>query len=444
MHKTALLWRTVFAISSLVLVYAAWRYLHHLPLLPTVCRPDRDSTDDPTPSPLIIQKDPNTVYDPSSKDGDQSWSQYRAIKEVESTLLFYSPSKHPLVVAKDISYGRYYAQRDAQGWNLAYTNLSFEFAEQSFRTQVKMADLSVFLCLGIQSQDRHCLRPSIFQTLSRVQKYNQIFGIRDILWRKDGFCYTMREALFAYKGDKSFVFPCWVLPRDRSSLEKEMNKTLSSWIVKPSGQGEGHGIFVVNYFDEIRRRHLVIDNFVVQPLLANPYLVEGKKFDFRTYVLVTSVLPLRAYIYKEGLVRFASSKYNPNATKGGSERQYLTNTSVGKKYVHLSNLTWTFQKLKDYFTGEGIDSEDVFDRINDAIVRTLLAAEYRLQRKYFLSLDGYDCHSCFQLLGVDVILDSSLHPYVIEVGKGSAIPWINAMPASDPQHAYYITGTSRI
>lgn len=407
MRKTALLWRAVFAISSSVLVWAVWRFLQPPPLaLSTVCRPNGD----PTPSPRL-QKG-------HSNHGDQSWSQYRAIKEVESTLLFYSPLKHPLVVAKDISYGRYYAQRDAQGWNLAYTNMSFEFTEQSFRTQVKMADLSVFLCLGIQSQDRHCLRPSIFQTLSKVQKYNQIYGIRDILWRKDGFCYTMREALFAYKGDKSFVFPCWVLPRDRSSLEKEMNKSLSSWIVKPGGQGEGHGIFVVNYFDEIRRRHLVIDNFVVQPLLTNPYLVEGKKFDFRTYVLVTSVLPLRAYIYREGLVRFASSKYNPNATKGGSERQYLTNTSIGKKYVHLSNLTWTFQKLKDYFTGKGIDSEDVFDRINDAIVRTLLAAEYRFQRKYFLSLDGYDCHSCFQLLGVDVILDSSLYPYVIEVGKG--------------------------
>jgi hypothetical protein len=227
----------------------------------------------------------------------------------------------------------------------------------------------------------------------------------------------VREALASYKGDKSFTFPCWVLPKDRSSLEKEMNKTFSSWIVKPSGQGEGHGIFIVNTFNEILSRHLVLDNFVVQPLLTNPYLVKGKKFDFRTYVLVTSMLPLRAYIYKEGLVRFAAGKYNPNATRGGSEEQYLTNTSVGKKYAHLSNLTWTFQGLKEHFTSKGIDGEEVFDRINEAIVRTLLAAEYRFHRSFLLNLGGYDCHSCFQLLGVDVILDLALHPYVIEVSS---------------------------
>lgn len=349
----------------------------------------------------------------------------KLIQEAEWNLLFHSFVNPPLVVAKDISYGRYYAQRDIQGWHLAYTNMSFEFMETSFRTQVNTSSLSVFLCLGIQSQDRHCLRPSSFQTLSRIQKYNQIHGIRDILWRKDGFCYTMREALASFKGEKSFTFPCWVLPRDRMSLEREMNKSVSleremnksvsSWIVKPNGQGEGHGIFVVNSYKEILNQHSTTDNLVVQPLLKDPYLVEGRKFDFRTYVLVTSMLPLRAYIYKEGLVRFAASKYDQKAAKGGSEKQYLTNTSVGKKYAHLSNLTWTFQKLKEYFVKRGVDGEEVFDKINDAIVRTLLAAEYRFQRNSFLNLGGYDCYNCFQLLGVDVILDSSLHPYVIEV-----------------------------
>ena len=423
-------WRVLFVLSTLVTMLTLLFTLQDLftltHLLTAVCESQNYIINNSTTASKQIISKRLTSNSASKSHSSQTVIDHELLEsriqtkllEIESTLHFHHPPQSkPLVVAKDVSYGRYYAQRDLQGWTLSFQNLSFEVVERSVRMPVKLAELSVFLCLGIQSQDKHCIKPNSFRLLTHAQKYNQIHGLRDILWRKDSFCYTMREVLGSYKGKKTFIFPCWVLPKDNEKLEERMIKEKRDWIVKPCGQGEGHGIFVVNNFTEISSRPQNPDGFVVQPLLNDPYLVNGKKFDLRTYVLVTSITPLRAYIYKEGLVRFASSKYDKNATRGGKEQQFLTNTSVGKKYTHLSNLTWTYQKLKEYLNQAGIDSDLLFESMNDAIVRTLLAAEFRFLRDFMVNLGGYDCQSCFQLLGVDVIFDSQLNPIVIEVSS---------------------------
>lgn len=62
--------------------------------------------------------------------------------------------------------------------------------------------------------------------------------------------------------------------------------------------------------------------------IHNPLLIHGYKFDIRLYVLLTSVDPLRIYIYNEGLVRFASEPYSEQKN---NIYAHLTNYSINKK-----------------------------------------------------------------------------------------------------------------
>lgn len=65
-------------------------------------------------------------------------------------------------------------------------------------------------------------------------------------------------------------------------------------------------------------------SYIIQKYLERPLLVHKRKFDIRTFTLVSSINGnLMAYFYEDGYIRTSSKEFN------------LKN--VNNKYVHLTN-----------------------------------------------------------------------------------------------------------
>ena len=125
---------------------------------------------------------------------------------------------------------------------------------------------------------------------------------------------------------------------------------------------------------------------VVCQYLSSPHLIDGFKYDLRVYVVVTCFDPLKIFMLKEGLVRFATQKYSNNPKHIDKTFVHLTNYSVNKRatdYVKAdvgqqdddNACKWNFMQLAKWMEANGIDYSHVFSRIKDVVIKTLIAHE---------------------------------------------------------------------
>lgn len=99
----------------------------------------------------------------------------------------------------------------------------------------------------------------------------------------------------------------YVFPEDykRFLNDRETNNYKDMFILKPTNSSCGRGIKVIGKKDPVSKR----SGYLVSKYLAKPHLLRGFKYDLRIYVVVTCYEPLKAYIFKEGLVRLATVPY---------------------------------------------------------------------------------------------------------------------------------------
>ncbi|KAK7115814.1 uncharacterized protein [Littorina saxatilis] len=254
--------------------------------------------------------------------------------------------------------------------------------------------------------------------MKKYQKINHFPGMNEIC-RKDLLARNLNRMMKMFPKEYNIFPKTWCLPADYGDFQaytrQKKNKT---YILKPESGCQGRGIWITKNPKDIKPH----EHMICQVYTNKPFLIDGFKFDFRIYTLVTSCDPLRIFVFKDGLARFATNKYcEPTHNNTENVFMHLTNYAINKNSEDFvrddeAGSKRRISTINRYLQGKGIDVDKMWTDIDDTIIKTLISAHSVLKHNYRTCFPNHVRGSaCFEILGFDVLLDRKLRPYVIEV-----------------------------
>ncbi|XP_068161743.1 tubulin polyglutamylase ttll6 isoform X2 [Antennarius striatus] len=254
--------------------------------------------------------------------------------------------------------------------------------------------------------------------MKRYQKINHFPGMSEIC-RKDSLARNMNRMLKLFPKDYNIFPRTWCLPADYSDFQAYTRaKKGKTYICKPDTGCQGKGIFITKSSRDIQPG----EHMICQVYISRPLVIDGYKFDLRIYVLVTSCDPFSIFMFKEGLARFCTTKYNqPTHSNLDDVCMHLTNYSINKNSKNFVRDEDTGSKrklstLNKLLESMSCNTEKMWNEIEDMIVKTLISAHPILKHNYHTCFPNHTTGSaCFEILGFDVLLDYRLRPWVLEV-----------------------------
>lgn len=176
------------------------------------------------------------------------------------------------------------------------------------------------------------------------------------------------------------------------------------------------------------------ESSIVQEFMSKPLLIDGKPLDIGLYAALTSVAPLRAYIFEaETLIRFTGKPYLNQEGK--------FNASHTSSYVIDDNYTpiWNMPSLKPHYVDSNMnmkqafavylrqhhnkDAQIIWDKAEQTIKQVFKAKEPKIVRgcHNFQLAQNYNSTSVegsmnqfFELMRFDFIIDEDLNIFLME------------------------------
>ena len=248
-----------------------------------------------------------------------------------------------------------------------------------------------------------------FHEWDRFRKKQEIsLAVRD-------YCRAEGPKAFPYHPDS------YVMPQDAEAFRDAAAAGRGGpiWIVKPTSLFGGQGMRLVEGFEAVP----CDEGTVVQDYVANPLLVGGRKAHVRLYLMITSIAPLRAYFWRQGIVRLAPEAYRP--APGWLDRPgiHITNTALHKDHPELrlsqdpqaddAGNVWSLSGYIRHIVAAGGDEALVWQRLTDLVHGFLKVIAH--SGLFARQAEGVPARSYPpKFLGMDVLLDAELRPWLLE------------------------------
>ena len=268
------------------------------------------------------------------------------------------------------------------------------------------------------------------EEMGMIPTYQKIFSYTNfkIIAHKDLTYLNYFNMRKQFPEDFDYMPETFSYPENKEEIENKFKdyklKIDDLWLIKPKTGSLGEGIFI---FKNLKKTP---DVYLISKYISNPHLINKLKYDFRIYILITGLSPLKIYLYKEGMVRFATEEYSLDIKDLSESFRHLTNVNINEKnkkdYKKAKNADtqegskWSLQVYENYCKTHNIDYNHIRKQMGDIAIKSVLSVLDELLSK--IEENGTQDRNHFKLLGYDFLLDENMKVHLLEInGRPSLI-----------------------
>lgn len=238
------------------------------------------------------------------------------------------------------------------------------------------------------------------------QLSNHIPGLQNVFTSKKALSHLVRKI-------DDFPAPISYDLADDRDYQAFVSKAVGeTWILKPQALNQGIGISLVRNVSEFKAKLAKGDEnrLKVIQIYLQPLLLDGYKFDIRFYTAIVRCKPFVAVYYPEYYIRRSLIEYNSDTE---NLLAHLTNAHQQKSHPDFESRREESILSRSQLSGKL--GETLIAHIEEEMVRISVmlfrAAAKETEQRW----------GCFELIGLDFMLDEGRKVYFIEANTNPAL-----------------------